>query len=82
MSPMLFYEGFFILLFWGVYLENAMLQKFGIDNHQRSATFYCIETERKQAQESKVKKQMKLNKRIVAKTTLLESKFFMVENRH
>ncbi|KAK7295770.1 hypothetical protein RJT34_18682 [Clitoria ternatea] len=34
---------------------------FGIDTHQRSAVFYCTERERKQAQESKIRKQMKLN---------------------
>ncbi|KAI4352199.1 hypothetical protein L6164_006473 [Bauhinia variegata] len=56
---------------------------FGIDTHLRSAIFYCSEAERKEAQESKIRRQMKINKRIVTKLIpLFDNEFFMAENQH
>jgi peptide-methionine (S)-S-oxide reductase len=62
-----------------------MWQNFGlISNHQRSAVFYSNEKERKEAQESKIRRQMKLNKRIVTKIIPSDSDtdFFVAENQH
>ncbi|KAJ4975012.1 hypothetical protein NE237_008186 [Protea cynaroides] len=56
---------------------------FGVDTHYRSAIFYANEEQRKQAQESKIRRQMKLNKRIVTKIIPLDfSDFFLAENQH
>ncbi|XP_024029561.1 peptide methionine sulfoxide reductase [Morus notabilis] len=70
-------------LFWETHdPTNRNYLNFGTGTHHRSAIFYRSEEERKQAQESKIKKQMKLNKRIVTKITSLESEFFLAENEH
>ncbi|XP_042485461.1 peptide methionine sulfoxide reductase-like [Macadamia integrifolia] len=56
---------------------------FGVSTHYRSAIFYAREEQRKQAQESKIRRQMKLNKRIVTKIIPLDySDFFLAENQH
>lgn len=59
-----------------------MWQNFGVSTHQRSAIFYSNEKERKEAQESKIRRQMKLNKRIVTKITPSDTDFFVAENQH
>ncbi|GMN28160.1 hypothetical protein TIFTF001_001942 [Ficus carica] len=70
-------------LFWEIHdPTNRNFLNFGIETHHRSAMFYRSEEERKEAQESKIKKQMKLNKRIVTKIIPLESEFFLAENEH
>ncbi|GAB4832328.1 hypothetical protein Ancab_006342 [Ancistrocladus abbreviatus] len=55
---------------------------FGLSTHHRSAIFYSTEEERKQAQGSKIRRQMRLNRRIVTKILPLETEFFMAENEH
>lgn len=40
------------------------------------------EEQKKQAQESKIRRQMKLNRRIVTKIIALDSEFFVAENLH
>ncbi|GFZ18930.1 hypothetical protein Acr_27g0006690 [Actinidia rufa] len=62
---------------------NKEFLNFGISTHQRSAIFYATEEERRQAQQSKIRRQMKLNRRIV--TTIIKSDgvdFFTAENQH
>ncbi|KAF3444289.1 hypothetical protein FNV43_RR13979 [Rhamnella rubrinervis] len=62
---------------------NKIYLDFGVGTHQRSAIFCSNEEERKQAQESKIRRQMKLNKRIVTKILALDiSDFFLAENHH
>ncbi|PON39135.1 Peptide methionine sulfoxide reductase [Trema orientale] len=72
-------------LFWETHdSTNRNYLNFGlIGAHRRSAIFYRNEEERKQAQESKIRKQMKLNKRIVTRIIPLnDSEFFLAENRN
>ncbi|XP_058186582.1 peptide methionine sulfoxide reductase A5-like isoform X2 [Rhododendron vialii] len=58
-------------------------ENFGISTHQRSAIFYSTEEERRKAQESKIRRQMKLNRRIVTKVIASDSAdFFTAENQH
>ncbi|KAK9271512.1 hypothetical protein L1049_001872 [Liquidambar formosana] len=63
---------------------NKEYLNFGISTHQRSAIFHRTEEERKQAQESKIRKQMKINRRIVTKSIPFSDSesFFMAENHH
>ncbi|XP_043694633.1 peptide methionine sulfoxide reductase A4, chloroplastic-like [Telopea speciosissima] len=62
---------------------NKEYLSFGVSTHYRSAIFYATEEQRKQAQESKIRRQMKLNKRIVTKIIALDySDFFHAENQH
>ncbi|XP_072964151.1 uncharacterized protein [Typha angustifolia] len=65
---------------------NKHYLEFGVDTHYRSAIFYGNEEEKKEAQETKVKHQMKLNKRIVTKILSRNSNncavFYMAENQH
>ncbi|XP_010264762.1 PREDICTED: peptide methionine sulfoxide reductase-like isoform X2 [Nelumbo nucifera] len=61
---------------------NKEYLNFGIIAHFRSAIFYANEEQRKQAQESKIRRQMKLNKRIVTKIIPCGSDFFIAENQH
>ncbi|XP_008812378.1 peptide methionine sulfoxide reductase-like [Phoenix dactylifera] len=60
--------------------------KFGVHTHYRSAIFYEDEEEKKQAQQSKVKQQMKLNRRIVTKIlpchSINISGFYLAESHH
>nr|XP_029119637.1 peptide methionine sulfoxide reductase isoform X2 [Elaeis guineensis] len=60
--------------------------KFGVNTHHRSAIFYENEEEKKQAQQSKVKQQMKLNRRIVTKILPCHSNtvsgFYLAESHH
>ncbi|XVE72110.1 hypothetical protein DITRI_Ditri11bG0011900 [Diplodiscus trichospermus] len=55
---------------------------FGLSTHLTSVIFYSKDEERKQAQESRIRRQMKLNKRIVTKALPFSSDFYMAENRH
>ncbi|XP_020097110.1 peptide methionine sulfoxide reductase-like isoform X1 [Ananas comosus] len=67
---------------------NKDFLRFGIETHYRSAIFYGDEDERKAARETKVKQQMKLNKRIVTKIvpcsrpTNNDLVFYIAESRH
>ncbi|XP_058186581.1 uncharacterized protein LOC131303641 isoform X1 [Rhododendron vialii] len=62
---------------------NKEFLNFGISTHQRSAIFYSTEEERRKAQESKIRRQMKLNRRIVTKVIASDSAdFFTAENQH
>lgn len=72
-------------------VELIKLQNFGISTHQRSVIFYSTEEERKQAVESKIRRQMKLNRRIITKIIPLTGTgkggeelllFFNAENKH
>ncbi|KAH7533943.1 hypothetical protein FEM48_Zijuj04G0185300 [Ziziphus jujuba var. spinosa] len=71
-------------IFWETHdPTNKIYLEFGVGTHHRSAIFYSNEEERKQAQESKIRRQMKLNKRIVTKIIPFDSElFFMAENHH
>ncbi|OMO80234.1 Peptide methionine sulfoxide reductase MsrA [Corchorus capsularis] len=70
-------------IFWEIHdCTNKDYLKFGLSTHHRSAIFYSIEEERKQAQESRIRRQMKLNKRIVTKALPFDSNFYMAENQH
>ncbi|KAK4360582.1 hypothetical protein RND71_019534 [Anisodus tanguticus] len=59
---------------------------FGLTTHLRSAIFCSTEEERKQAQQSKIRRQMKLNRRILTKITPFSKElncgFFLAENQH
>jgi len=61
-----------------------VMQNFGLSTHLRSAIFCSTEEERKQAQQSKIRRQMKLNRRILTKISFLISncEFFVAENQH
>ncbi|XP_034706161.1 peptide methionine sulfoxide reductase MsrA-like isoform X2 [Vitis riparia] len=61
---------------------NKEFLNFGLSTHHRSAIFYVNEEQKKQAQESKIRRQMKLNRRIVTKIIALDSEFFVAENLH
>ncbi|KAJ4707061.1 Peptide methionine sulfoxide reductase [Melia azedarach] len=70
-------------IFWETHdPTNRNYLNFGLSTHQRSAIYYSKEEERKQAQESKIRRQMKLNKRIVTKIIKLDSDFYLAENQH
>ncbi|XP_022760143.1 peptide methionine sulfoxide reductase A3-like [Durio zibethinus] len=69
--------------FWEFHdCTNKDYLNFGLATHQRSAIFYNGEEERKHAQESRIRWQMKLNKRIVTKAIPFKSEFYMAENQH
>ncbi|XP_022759279.1 peptide methionine sulfoxide reductase-like [Durio zibethinus] len=69
--------------FWEFHdCTNKDYLNFGLTTHQRSAIFYNREEERKHAQESRIRWQMKLNKRIVTKAIPFKSEFYMAENQH
>ncbi|KAL6960970.1 peptide-methionine (S)-S-oxide reductase [Sarracenia purpurea var. burkii] len=62
---------------------NKEFLNFGISTHQRSVIFYSTDEERRKAQESKIRRQMKLNKRIVTKVIPSDGLgFFIAENQH
>ncbi|XP_028124151.1 peptide methionine sulfoxide reductase-like [Camellia sinensis] len=64
---------------------NKDFLNFGISTHQRSVIFYKTEEEKRHAQESKIRRQMKLNRRIVTKIIPSEGGdlfFFVAENQH
>ncbi|CAK9150676.1 unnamed protein product [Ilex paraguariensis] len=61
---------------------NKDFLNFGISTHLRTVIFYSAEEERKQAHESKIRRQMKLNRRIVTKFIQFEGDFFIAENHH
>uniref|UniRef100_A0A7C8ZHY9 peptide-methionine (S)-S-oxide reductase n=1 Tax=Opuntia streptacantha TaxID=393608 RepID=A0A7C8ZHY9_OPUST len=71
-------------LFWDIHdPTNKEFLNFGLSTHQRSAIFYTKEGERKEAQESKIRRQMRMNKRIVTKILAVgNSEFFLAENQH
>ncbi|XP_020593386.1 peptide methionine sulfoxide reductase-like [Phalaenopsis equestris] len=60
---------------------NKDYLRFGASTHHRSAIFYRTEEEKKQAQESKVEQQMKLNRRIVTKIIPVLT-FYLAESRN
>ncbi|WOL18487.1 peptide methionine sulfoxide reductase isoform X1 [Canna indica] len=73
-------------VFWASHdpTEKEYLE-FGIRTHHKSAIFYSNEEEKKQAQQSKVEQQMKLDRRIVTKITHLsssDSEFYLAESCH
>ncbi|KAH7682573.1 Peptide-methionine (S)-S-oxide reductase protein [Dioscorea alata] len=65
--------------------KKAYLE-FGVSTHYRSTIFYGNEEEKKQAHESKVQQQMKLNRRIVTKILPCSmnnnGEFYMAESHH
>ncbi|KAF7129921.1 hypothetical protein RHSIM_Rhsim10G0069500 [Rhododendron simsii] len=62
---------------------NKEFLNFGISTHQRSVIFYSTEDERRKAQESKIRRQMKLNRRIVTKVIASDgADFFTAENQY
>lgn len=63
---------------------NKEYLRFGASTHHRSAIFYATEEEKKQAQESKVERQMKLNRRIVTRILPWNSEniFYLAESRN
>ncbi|KAJ0043383.1 hypothetical protein Pint_18735 [Pistacia integerrima] len=70
-------------IFWGTRdPTNRNYLNFGLSTHRKSAIYYIKEEERKQPQESKIRRQMKLNKRIVTKIIKFDSYFYVVENQH
>ncbi|KAK6266569.1 hypothetical protein QUC31_017406 [Theobroma cacao] len=70
-------------IFWEIHdCTNKDYLKFGLSTHLRSAIFFSMEEERKQAQESRIRRQMKLNRRIVSKALPIEYDFCMAENKH
>ncbi|KAF8390100.1 hypothetical protein HHK36_024622 [Tetracentron sinense] len=70
-------------LFWETHdPTNKEYLGFGVTTHYRSGIFYVKDNQRKQAQESKIRRQMKLNKRIVTKIIPRDSDFFIAENQH
>ncbi|XP_021643947.2 uncharacterized protein LOC110637886 [Hevea brasiliensis] len=74
---------FFCDIFWDTHdPTNKDYLNFCLSTHYRSAIFYYNEEERKQAHQSKIRRQMKLNKRIVTKIVLLDSTFYMAENQN
>ncbi|KAK9197127.1 hypothetical protein WN943_005261 [Citrus x changshan-huyou] len=69
-------------IFWETHdPTNRNYLNFGLSTHLKSAIYYGNEEERKQAQESKIRRQMKLNKRIVTKIIQFDSEFCMAENQ-
>ncbi|XP_057522199.1 uncharacterized protein LOC130802271 [Amaranthus tricolor] len=71
-------------LFWDIHdPTNKDYLNFGLNTHQRSVIFYSTEEERKEAQKSKIRKQMRLNKRIVTKILAIgKLEFYLAENQH
>ncbi|XP_021888286.1 peptide methionine sulfoxide reductase-like isoform X1 [Carica papaya] len=70
-------------IFWETHdPTNRDHLNFGVSGHRRSAIFYGEEEERKQAQKSKIRRQMKLNRRILTRLMELDSVFYMAENEH
>ncbi|KAH9739290.1 peptide-methionine (S)-S-oxide reductase [Citrus sinensis] len=65
----------------GTLKKPTYRENFGLSTHLKSAIYYGNEEERKQAQESKIRRQMKLNKRIVTKIIQFDSEFCMAENQ-
>lgn len=65
---------------------NKNFLNFGLSTHLTSAIFCSTEEERKQAQQSKIRRQMKLNRRILTTITLFSKEtncdFFLAENQH
>ncbi|XP_059642252.1 uncharacterized protein LOC132284186 [Cornus florida] len=61
---------------------NKDFLNFGISTHYRSVIFHSSEEQRKLAQESKIRRQMKLNRRIVTKIIPFDGDFFIAENCH
>ncbi|XP_058088498.1 uncharacterized protein LOC131235355 [Magnolia sinica] len=62
---------------------NKDYLRFGLDTHYRSAIFYADEEMKKQTQESKIRRQMELNRRIVTKIIPYDPDlFFLAENQH
>ncbi|KAK4347932.1 hypothetical protein RND71_034271 [Anisodus tanguticus] len=61
-------------------------RNFGLSTHLRSAIFCSTEEERKQAQKSKIRRQMKLNRRILTKIAPflkeINCHFFLAENQY
>ncbi|XP_021888287.1 peptide methionine sulfoxide reductase A5-like isoform X2 [Carica papaya] len=66
----------------GTLKKPTYRENFGVSGHRRSAIFYGEEEERKQAQKSKIRRQMKLNRRILTRLMELDSVFYMAENEH
>ncbi|XP_021755091.1 peptide methionine sulfoxide reductase-like [Chenopodium quinoa] len=71
-------------LFWDIHdPTNKDYLNFGLSTHERSVIFYSTEEERKEAQKSKIRKQMRLNKKIVTKILSRENcEFFLAENQY
>ncbi|XP_008782320.2 peptide methionine sulfoxide reductase-like [Phoenix dactylifera] len=74
-------------VFWASHdPTNKEYLNFGVNTHYQSAIFYGNEEEKKQAQESKVKQQMQLNRRIVTKILPCQSStnsgFYLAESHH
>ncbi|XP_039145589.1 peptide methionine sulfoxide reductase-like [Dioscorea cayenensis subsp. rotundata] len=69
-----------------VHVPVAQNQEFGVSTHYRYTIFYGNEEEKKQAHESKVQQQMKLNRSIVTKILPCSmnnnGEFYMAESRH
>ncbi|XP_077221220.1 uncharacterized protein LOC143854958 [Tasmannia lanceolata] len=61
---------------------NKQYLGFGVETHYLSAIFYANEDRKKQARESKIKFQMKINRRMVTKIIPYASDFFLAENQH
>ncbi|CAA6665307.1 unnamed protein product [Spirodela intermedia] len=76
--------GLLCRVFWESHdSTNKDYLRFGAGTHFRSAIFYRSEEERKWAQESKVRWQLKLNRRIVTKILLCgSSEFYLAESHH
>ncbi|KMT18575.1 hypothetical protein BVRB_2g027080 [Beta vulgaris subsp. vulgaris] len=70
--------------FWNTHdPTNKDYLNFGLSTHENSVIYYSTEEERKEAQKSKIRKQMRLNKRIVTKILPMENfEFFLAENKH
>ncbi|KAK6927921.1 Peptide methionine sulfoxide reductase MsrA domain [Dillenia turbinata] len=69
--------------FWDTHdPTNKEYLNFGISTHYRSVIYYGSEEERKEAMESKIRRQMKLNKRIVTKIIRVDGDFYVAENCH
>ncbi|KAK1302948.1 hypothetical protein QJS10_CPB12g00487 [Acorus calamus] len=71
--------------FWGSHdPTNKEYLEFGIDTHLRSAIFCTNEEQKRLARESKVRQQMKLNRRIVTRILPRDSNFvfYLAETRH
>ncbi|KAL6627494.1 hypothetical protein ACP70R_031220 [Stipagrostis hirtigluma subsp. patula] len=72
-------------IFWSCHdPTNKDYLSFGAGTHHRSAIFYSGDNEKKEAQESKVKKQIRLDKRIVTKILPFGSTptFYLAESQH
>ncbi|KAK1325232.1 Peptide methionine sulfoxide reductase A1 [Acorus calamus] len=71
--------------FWGSHdPTNKEYLEFGIDKHLRSVIFCANEEQKKLARESKVRQQMKLDRRIVTRILARDScfVFYLAETRH